>query len=136
MSNLLQPFLSGIALGAFSWFVVPLVSNKFEPFDSDTGLWIGQALMAVAAFYFGFTRRVISVLVFAVGAYIGLNLYPYLFGGSEQRAWASLGLVVSTLLCVLPLIAGIVGAIAKFGKMKYNKTLQPTVPKDGAPVER
>jgi 4-hydroxybenzoate polyprenyltransferase len=92
--------------------------------------------MAAAAFYFGFVHRIINIVVFIVGAYIGLNLYPYLFGGSEQRAWASLGLLVSTLLCVLPLIAGIFGIIAKYGKMKYNKTLQPTAPKDGAPVER
>jgi len=136
MSKLLLPLLSGIALGAASWFVVSLVSNKFEPLDSDTGLWVGQALMAVAAFYIGFTRRFMSVVVFVVGAYSGLNLYPYIFGTSEQRAWASLGLVVSTLLCVLPLIAGIVGAIAKYAKIKYSKTLQPTAPKDGAPVER
>jgi hypothetical protein len=136
MSKLLQASSLGVALGAASWFVVPLVSNKFEPYDSDTGLLIGQALMAAAAFYFGFVHRIINIVVFIVGAYIGLNLYPYLFGGSEQRAWASLGLLVSTLLCVLPLIAGIFGIIAKYGKMKYNKTLQPTAPKDGAPVER
>ncbi len=122
MSKLLQALVLGFLLGAASWFIVPLVSNKFEPYDSETGFWIGQGLMVAAAFYFGFSDGIKSIVVFMVGAYIGLNIYPYLFGGSEQRAWASLGLVVSTLLCVLPLIAGIVGVIAKYGSMKYNKT--------------
>ena len=63
---------------------MPLVSSKFEPYDSETGFWIGQGLMVAAVFYFGFSDGIKSIVVFMVGAYIGLNIYPYLFGGSES----------------------------------------------------
>lgn len=109
----MRTFLAGVALGAASWLVVPLVSNRFEPYDSSAGLYIGQSLMSVAAFYFGYTRGVTSVLVFVAGAYISLNLYPYVFGTSEARAWAILGLFMSLLLCVFPLAIGLLGKFFK-----------------------
>lgn len=33
----------GLVLGAFSWWIVSLVSDRFEPFDSIEGFRIGQA---------------------------------------------------------------------------------------------
>jgi hypothetical protein len=120
----LPSLLIGIVLGAASWFVVPLVSNKFEPFDSDTGLYIGQALMSAAAFYMGFSRGINILLIFVFGAYVGLNIYPYAFGTSEHRAWAGLGLLMSTLLCICPIGVGLLGKAASFGKMKFNNWLK------------
>ena len=46
--------ISGFALGAASWAVVPLVSDRFEPFDSELGFYIGQSILSLVALYIWF----------------------------------------------------------------------------------
>ncbi len=36
MKKVETSFLSGLVLGAVSWAIVPLVSDRFEPFDTVT----------------------------------------------------------------------------------------------------
>ncbi len=103
----------GLLAGMASWFVVPLVSDRFEPYDSGIGLGLGQATMMCAAYALGFLRGMKGVWAFVVSAYLGLNLYPMLFGSSESRAWAGLGLLVSLLLCIAPLLAGLLGKVSR-----------------------
>jgi len=99
--------ITGIFLGALSWIVCPLVSERFEPFDTGIGLFIGQSIMLLFTVYVGWVRNIKSVLVAIVGIYIGQNAYAYLFGGSEAVAWAGLLLFTSIFLCVIPLVGGI-----------------------------
>ena len=103
----------GIALGAASWMVVPLVSEHIEPFDSAVGLGLGQLLMSIVAFYIGFTRGIRVLLILLLGLYLGMNAYPYVFGTAEQRAWAVLGLIMNVAMCVLPFCVGLIGRLVK-----------------------
>jgi hypothetical protein len=103
----------GLLAGMASWFVVPLVSDRFEPYDSGIGLGLGQAAMVSAAYALGFLRGMKAVWVFLASAYLGLNLYPMLFGSSESRAWAGLGLLMSLLLCIAPLLTGLLGKVSR-----------------------
>jgi uncharacterized membrane-anchored protein len=48
-----------------------------------------------------------------LGAYVGINSYTYVFGGSEARAWAGLGAVVSGLLLVLPIAIASVATVVR-----------------------
>lgn len=93
----------GFMLGCAAWAVVPLVSNKFEPFDSGIGMLIGQLVLSAVAGYLGFSRGVKAVLVFAVGLYVGFNVYSYTFGSTDARAMFVLVLLANIFLCVYPL---------------------------------
>lgn len=98
---------TGIFLGALSWFVCPLVSDRFEPFDTAIGFFIGQTIMLVFAVYIGWAKNIESVFVAILGIYIGQNAYSYLFGSSEAVAWAALLLLTSVFLCIIPLVGGL-----------------------------
>ncbi len=124
--------ISGFTLGAASWAVVPLVSDRFEPFDSELGFYIGQSILSLVAFYIGFSTGLKYVFIFIIGVYISSNAYPYIFGSSESRAWASLGLITALALCLYPLVFGIAGKIACVGKVKYNNWLKKDAAKRGA----
>ncbi len=99
--------ITGIFLGALSWIVCPLVSDRFEPFDTGTGLFIGKSIMLLFTVYVGWVRNIKSVFVAVLGIYIGQNAYAYLFGGSEAAAWAALLLITSIFLCIIPLVGGL-----------------------------
>ena len=116
--------MAGIVLGAASWAVIPLVSDKLEPFDSDLGLTIGQIVLSISALYLGFVHGLKYVFIFILGIYLSSNIYPYLFGPSESRAWAVLGLITTLALCLLPLLFGMLGKISKIAKIKYNNTIK------------
>jgi hypothetical protein len=114
-------FVGGIILGIAGWAIVPLVSDRFEPFDSDLGFCIGQSILSIVAFYIGFSFGLRYVFIYVFGIYMASNAYPYIFGSSESRAWASLALITTLALCVFPLLLGVLGKLARFGKTKYNK---------------
>jgi hypothetical protein len=124
--------ITGLALGAASWAIVPLVSDKFEPFDSESGFYIGQSILSIASFIFGYLYGLKHVFIFIFGSYISFNVYPFIFGSSESRAWASLGLVTTLALCFYPLAFGIFGKLVGIGKLKYNNWLKKDAAKRGA----
>lgn len=113
----------GLILGAVSWAIVPIMSGRFEPFDSEIGFYTGQIMLATAAFYLGFTHGMKQVLVYIVGVYIGSIIYAYVFGSSDARALIIFGLIVTWGLCIFPLLSGIIGKLVRIGKIKYNKHL-------------
>ena len=64
-------------------------------------------------------RRPIRVV-----AYIGINAYAYIIGSGETRVWFLPGLLTTLVLLAHPLIFGVVGEIAFYVKMEYDKVLQ------------
>jgi hypothetical protein len=97
----------GIACGGGSWSLGAALSGTFEPFDSSVGFLTTQAVLAGAAFAAAAKYGARAMLVVVLGGYLGLNLYPYAFGGSESRAWAVLGAITTLSLVVVPLLAGL-----------------------------
>ena len=111
----------GFFLGALSWGIVSLVSDRFEPFDSGVGWFIGQFILSAMAFGVGYQLGIRQVFIFAFSAYVGMNAYAYLFGGSEQRAWFFLGLITTLALLVIPTIFGLCGRVLKYVRSKFRK---------------
>lgn len=133
MNRMIVSLISGIALGAVSWAIVPLVSDRFEPFDSEVGFYLGQAMLSAMAFYLGFSRGLRNALMFVVGIYIGSNLYSYTFGSPDARASAFIGLIMYLSLCLYPLASGILGKLTHVGTMKYQNWRRQNAAKRGAP---
>ena len=100
-------FFIGFLLGSISWAICPLVSDRFEPFDTGKGLILGQFIMVIFASYIGWVNNIKNVFIGVAGMYLGQNAYAYAFGTSEARAWALLLLATSIFLCMLPLISGL-----------------------------
>ena len=124
-------FIVGLFVGAMSWGVVSLVSNRFEPFDSSLGFFIGQSMLSVVALGIGYQFKIRQLFAFIASAYVGMNLYAYLFGGSEARAWIFLGLITTLSLIVIPGLFGFLGRLLKFLFSKFRKGHDPT-PHQGA----
>ena len=103
--------IAGIACGAGSWGLGAALSGTFEPFDSLIGFLTTQAALAGAALAVAARHGARPMLALVSGGYLGLNLYPYAFGGAESRAWVVLGAITTLSLVVIPLIAGSVGAL-------------------------
>lgn len=95
-------FAAGASLGALSWLAASVVSGTFEPYDSSSGLLVNQIVLSAPAVILASRHRASVPLLFLAGAYVGMNAYAYGFGGSEARAWAALGAVLTLLLLVLP----------------------------------
>ena len=110
-------FLAGVA----SWGVVTVVSDKFEPFDSGLGFVLGQIILSSIALWVGYKRRIVTLLTYLLAAYMGMNVYAYTFGGSEQKAWILLGLFSSLFLLFFPLLSGVIGKIINVIQQKYNE---------------
>ena len=104
MRPLVSRFVAGLALGALSWSCAALVSGTFEPYDSGVGLLVNQLLLAMPAALVTWRHRAAGAVALLAGAYLGMNAYAYGFGGSESKAWAALGAVVSLLLIVAPMV--------------------------------
>jgi hypothetical protein len=100
-------FVIGFILGCLSWAICPLVSDRFEPFDTGIGFLIGQVIMAVFTVYIGFIANYKKLLLAVLGLYLGQNAYAYVVGGSEAKAWAVLLLFTSIFLCIIPLVFGL-----------------------------
>ena len=111
----------GIFLGAMSWGIVSLVSDRFEPFDSGIGWFIGQIMLSAVAFGVGYKRGIRQVFIFSFSAYVGMIAYAYSFGGSEQRAWFFLGLITTISLLVFPTIFGLCGRLSNFVLAKIRR---------------
>lgn len=110
----------GFLLGAVSWGIVALVSDRFEPFDSSSGFYIGQALLSVFALAIAYRSGIRRLFFFLLGAYVGMNTYAYAFGTSEHRAWFLLALITTLSLLVYPLVVGIVGHLSKIIVSKFR----------------
>ncbi len=123
MNNLIVTGFVGVAAGAISWGVVGLVSDKYEPFDSGIGYLIGQFILSAIAFRVGYKNKLGDLIIYLVAAYVGMNSYSYIFGGSEQRAWALLGMITAVALIVIPLLIGVVGIIVRNVQQKYDKAI-------------
>ncbi len=95
---------AGLAVGALSWLGPALISGAFEPYDTGLGLLANQFLLCVPVAVLAWRCQVAAAFIFLIGAYVGMNAYAYGFGGSETRAWAALGAVVSLLLLLLPAV--------------------------------
>lgn len=107
--SFLGTLIAGVLLGAGSWGLGSLLSGTFEPFDSLIGFLTTQVVLGGAAALVGLRAGGARLAMVVLGGYLGLNLYPYAFGGSESRAWAPLGAVTTLALVALPLVAGAVG---------------------------
>ncbi len=121
MKNKIIIFTIGIIAGAASWGVVSLVSDRYEPFDSGLGFFVGQFMLSIIAFWIGYKKRFRDLAIYLTGAYVGMNAYAYIFGGSEQRAWASLGMVTTISLIIIPLVFGVIGISVNSLRQKYNR---------------
>lgn len=101
--------VTGFLLGAVGWGASSAISGTFEPFDSGIGFLATQVVIGSAAFVVGFRTGGAGLAALLLGSYLGLNLYAYVFGGPESRAWALLGALTTLSLVVLPLLAGLIG---------------------------
>jgi hypothetical protein len=119
----LQLIIIGIIVGAISWACSGWFSDSFEPFDSDVGFILNQLLLSVSAIYLGYKKGVNYLLLFLLYAYVGLNGYSYVFGGSEQKAWFQLGLFTTLLCFIAPLVLGFIAKGVSVLQQKYNKNI-------------
>ena len=117
----------GLLAGAVSWAVVAVVSGQFEPFDSGIGFALGQIVLSVIAFWIGYRKKINVLFGFLLGAWVGMNVYAYTFGSSEQKAWILLGIFSTLFLMFYPLLFGVIGKIVNIIQQKYNKKIQRTV---------
>ena len=123
MNRLILAGSIGILAGATSWGVASLVSDKYEPFDSGIGFLIGQIILCAIAYRVAYKKKFGDLVIYVVATYVGMNSYSYIFGGSEQRAWALLGLITTISLIIFPFICGVIGIIVRNVQQKYNKAL-------------
>lgn len=121
MKKLARLLLVGAIAGAVSWGGAELVSGRFEPFDSDAGYYFSQVVLSLGAIYAGYTQGVVGLFGFLLAAHVGMNSYSYIAGGSEQRSWALLGMLTTTLLLVYPLILGLAGTAVRLMAGKRGK---------------
>ena len=105
----LGTLIAGVLLGAGSWGLGSLLSGRFEPFDSLLGFLTTQVVVGGAAALVGYGAGGGRLAILVLGGYLGLNLYPFAFGGTEARVWALLGAVTTLSLVALPAVAGAVG---------------------------
>ncbi|HEB94363.1 MAG TPA: hypothetical protein ENI94_13065 [Gammaproteobacteria bacterium] len=110
----------GFVAGAVSWAVVSIVSDKFEPFDSSIGFISGQIILSSIAFWIGYKKRIIALFIYLLTSYLGMNVYAYVFGSSEQKAWILLGMFSALFLMFFPLLSGVIGKIINTVQYKYN----------------
>ena len=131
MNKFYLALIYGVLFGALSWAIVPFVSGKYEPFDSEAGFYTGQLLLSVLSVYLGYKHGLKYVLIFVSGIYVSSNIYPYIFGSSESRAWAISGLITTLSLCIFPLLFGVAGKVLKISYIKYIKPLKKETPQSG-----
>jgi hypothetical protein len=121
MKNLIIIISVGVIAGATSWGVVALVSDRYEPFDNDTGFYVGQVILSIIALWVGYKKKFRYLVIYLISAYLGMNAYSYIFGGSDQRVWAAVGMITTISLIFFPSVFGIIGKLAGFIQYKYNK---------------
>ena len=114
--------LVGVFSGALSWASAGVVSDRFEPFDSETGFYFSQSILSIFAIYAGYKLGIGALLIYLIGAHVGLNLYAFIVGGAEQRAWALLLVFTTIFLLIFPLIFGLTGKLIYVIQKKSNKS--------------
>ena len=110
----LNIFISGLAAGVLSWAICPLVFAAPEPFDTTAGLATGQALLTLLAVLVVYKSGFRALPLLVIGMYVGINLYIYTAGSSEQQAWFMLGLITTLTLILAPLAGGVVCGIVRY----------------------
>lgn len=119
--GLIGALFAGIVLGAGSWGLGAVLSGTFEPFDSLLGFLTAQAVLGGSAVVAGSKYGSRAMLAVVLGEYLGLNLYAYVFGGAESRAWVVLGAITTLSLIVMPLLAGLAGVL--IGRRRQAKNM-------------
>lgn len=118
--------IAGVILGAASWGLGSVLSGTFEPFDSLTGFLTTQVMLSGGALLVALTTGGRSLTLLILGGYLGLNLYPYVFGGPETRAWALLAALTTMFLTVIPSLAGVAGLLIRRVRRKFQTANQPS----------
>ena len=72
-------FISGVILGALSWAICPLVSDRFEPFDTGIGYFIGQFVMLIFVSYVGWSSNIKKVFLKERGQIYFESPFSFLF---------------------------------------------------------
>lgn len=120
MKKMTLAVLAGLFFGALSWASAGMVSDRFEPFDTEIGFYFSQAILSIFAIYTGYRSGVVALLIYLVAAHVGLNVYAFVLGNAEHRAWALLGLFTTIPLLFIPLVSGLVGKIIFVIQKKYD----------------
>ncbi|MBU0728504.1 MAG: hypothetical protein KKE17_08230 [Proteobacteria bacterium] len=103
--------LFGIILGAISWAVCPVVSDRIEPFDTDIGFLLGQMIMLGGLVYVGYSTQSFRKALPAIfGIYIGQVVYSYFAVGST---WIVLGMFTIVALCIIPGVGLVIGILTR-----------------------
>ena len=97
------------------------IFDTFEPFDTEFGFLIGQSFMLIFMVYVGWSSSFKQLLIGLIGLYLSQNMYAYIFGTSEQKAWALLLLITSLALCIIPLVSGLIARFIKISYAAYTK---------------
>ena len=79
-------FVCGCLAGAASWPIAGALSGRFEPYDSTIGFFVCQAVVALPAVWSSLRFGLLRTLPLLFGAWVGMNVYAYLFGSDETRA--------------------------------------------------
>jgi hypothetical protein len=112
-------FTLSLLMGFVAYALVSIVSDKFEPFDSELGFYLGQFCMSAFAIFISWKFKFLDLLITTLGLYLGLVSYGYIFGSGDAKAWFVLSLVTLTSLCIIPFLLGsITILIKKFKKYK------------------
>jgi Zn-dependent protease with chaperone function len=108
-ASLLVRFAAFVLLGSAACGLAHVLSGSLEPLDSGRGFLVTQAVLGMAAWLAGWRAGGRMLALMLLGAYVGVNLYSYVVGGPESRAWALLGALTSTVLLVVPALLGCFG---------------------------
>jgi len=103
----LSIIIVSLVLGAASWAILLLFPVSIELLGIDLDLLIAQFLIAAFTVYIGWTTNTINVIISVVGICIGQNAYVYI-SGMYHEIWNPITLITSIVLCVFPLLAGLV----------------------------
>ena len=106
-------FGRGVAAGMAAWGLGHLLSGSFEPFDSGNGFMVTQAILGTVAVVAARRAGGVALGAALAGGYLGLNLYPYLFGSGETRAWWMLGALTSLSLIMIPAVCGVMALLVR-----------------------
>ena len=135
----LLALMAGVLLGAASCALGFWLTGKFDPFDSSAGFWTTQIVLGGAALFVALNAGAGRLALLILGGYLGLNLYFYVIGGSESRAWAMLAAITTLALLVQPVLVGLLGLMIRWvrSKSRVKKTHResgqhkiPTTPPD------
>ena len=95
--------------GVFSWIIVPMVSDRREPFDSEIGFYVGQLFMSCMVIFFSIKTRLLRMTFWCVlWLYLSQVLYTAFVAGT---AWLSLAIFSVLLLNIFPLLTGLIATL-------------------------